>query len=77
MACLAFLQTEGAAEQLAEICLNDSDAGVRESALWAFGFVGGNISELVGKMEGSEMNRRVLNFASQLKDLSLVEFWFV
>ena len=77
VACLAFLQAEGTADRLAEICLNDPDAGVRESALWAFGFVGGSISEMVSKMERFEKDRRVLDFASQLKNLTTIELWFV
>lgn len=77
VACLAFLQPEGAADHLAEVCLNDADAGVRESALWAFGFVGGSISHLADKLEDSQEDRNILNYVSQLKALTQVEFWFV
>ncbi|MBP9110049.1 MAG: HEAT repeat domain-containing protein, partial [Pyrinomonadaceae bacterium] len=77
VACLAFLQAEGTAERLAEVCINDVEAGVRESALWAYGFVGGSINKLISKMERTEKNRRVMDFANELRNFEPIDFWFV
>jgi hypothetical protein len=41
IACLAFLWSVEGSERLRRIAIEDPDTGVRQSALWAFGFTGG------------------------------------
>jgi hypothetical protein len=41
IACLAYLQSKEGNEQLKRLAEEDPDAGVRQSAVWAYGFVEG------------------------------------
>jgi hypothetical protein len=45
VACLAFLWSDHGRELLRQAALNDTEAGVRLSALWAYGFAGGEKAE--------------------------------
>lgn len=77
VSCLAFLQDEKAIEYLFNTCLEDSDSGVRESAIWACAFVGGNIKRLANEVRKNEQNKNVLEFLSKVEQCSLSELWFL
>lgn len=68
VACLAFLPpSEINASALRERALNDIDAGVRQSALWAYGFVQGEKAEdLVMEIMIQDRSRQVREFAGTL-----------
>ncbi len=77
VSCLAFLQDQSAIKPLFETCLNDLDAGVRESAIWAYAFIGGNIKKLAAEIRKAEKNRNVLEFLAKIERRNFAELWFV
>ncbi len=77
IACLAFLQDKEAIDHLYNLSLKDNDGGVRESALWAFAFLGGNIKQLIAKVKSTETNLQVLDFTKRLENCDPVELWFI
>ena len=77
VSCLAFLQDQSAIKHLFATCLNDLDAGVRESAIWAYAFLGGNIKTLAVEIRKGEKNEKVLEFLAKIERRSFAELWFV
>lgn len=77
VSCLAFLQDEKALEPLFSIALNDQDAGVRESAIWAYAFLGGNVKKLSKEVIKRETNTQVLEFLSKVERRNFAEMWFI
>lgn len=77
IACLAFLQDKEAIDHLYNLSLKDIDGGVRESALWAFAFLGGNIKQLIAKVKSTETSVQVLDFTKRLENCDPVELWFI
>ncbi len=77
VACLAFLQDKTAIEYLEGVSLNDSELGVKTSAIWAFAFLGGNINELAIKIRKKEINKSVLDFLAKIELCSFTELWFI
>lgn len=77
VACLAFLQDKKAIEYLENICLTDPELGVRESAIWAFAFLGGNIKKLANKIRRKETEQSVINFMAKIEFCSISELWFI
>jgi hypothetical protein len=77
VACLAFLQDETVLPELAEFCLTEKDFGVKESALWAYAFLGGKINELGSKLRKIEKRERIIQFLDKLEESSPTELWFV
>ena len=77
VACLAFLQVEGGLEALYNVCLKDADRGVRESALWAYAFIGGDMKALNDNLKQVEKNKSILDFAKRLESCSPAEVWCI
>lgn len=77
VSCLAFLQDQSAIEYLFHTCLNDPDAGVRESAIWAYSFLGGNIKLLAAEVRKGEKNEKVLEFLAKVERRNFAELWFI
>ncbi len=77
VSCLAFLQDQNAIGYLFETCLNDLDAGVRESAIWAYAFLGGNIKTLAAEVRKGEKNVTVLEFLAKIERRNCADLWFV
>lgn len=75
VACLAFLQAEEALKPIYNVCLNDPDRGVRESALWAYAFIGGDMKALNYSLKQVEKNKSVLAFAERLESSTPEEIW--
>lgn len=67
IACLAFLQSEKSNEKLRNIAINDIDAGIKQSALWAYGLMGGkNVINFIEERSLQDKDSRVKNFAAKL-----------
>lgn len=67
VACLAFLQSKKNNETLRNAATNDIDIGVRQSALWAYGFAGGeNSINFIEERSLRDEDPRVRNFAVKL-----------
>lgn len=77
ISCLAFLQNKKALNSLKKVCLKDEDAGVRESAIWAYAFIGGNIKKLALKIRKKEQHIEVLEFLKRVEKCKWKELWFV
>jgi len=64
VSCLAFLSSENGNKLLRKLALRDPEAGVRKSALWAYGFAGGvGAQELVSDRARDDEDRFVREFA--------------
>lgn len=77
VSCLAFLQDKKAIQYLFDTCLNDSDSGVRESAIWAFAFLGGKVKNLAVEIRKIEKDRKVLEFLEKVEKRNSAELWFM
>lgn len=76
IACLAFLPSEAGNERLREIAINDPDLGVRQSALWAYGFAGGsNAYQLLESRSKKDGDARVRAFALNVMQVSQDSWW--
>lgn len=76
VACLAFLWSDEGNERLRGIALNDSDPGVRQSALWAYGFAcGEGAREMLVDKAQNDPNNRVREFASQALEADGESWW--
>jgi hypothetical protein len=76
VACLAFLQSEAGDERLRDVAVNDSDPGVRQSALWAYGFVGEKGAQaLLESRSRHDADPRVRSFAQQILRNSEESWW--
>jgi hypothetical protein len=78
IACLAFLRSEFVNERLRIIAISDPDPGVRQSALWAYGFAGGTGSqELLVNRSKEDKDSRVRTFAQNVLDVSQESWWIL
>jgi hypothetical protein len=78
IACLAYLPSEAGNEHLRRIAINDSDPGVRQSAMWAYGFAGGvNALDLISTRSKHDMDARVRAFASEILEASKESWWIL
>lgn len=76
IACLAFLWSDDGNEQLRLAAMNDPDAGVRQSALWAYGFASGeDAQELVRERRCNDANVHVRTFAEKAMQLDERGWW--
>ncbi len=76
VSCLAFLQSEEGNALLRHLATADPYPGVRQSALWAYGFaVGDKASELVRKVVKNEKDFRVKEFAKEMLDKGSASWW--
>lgn len=78
VACLAFLSSELGNEHLRTISINDPDPGVRQSALWAYGFSGApDAQEMLASRSEEDMDVRVRTFAHELIRVSQDSWWLL
>jgi len=76
IACLAFLWSEEGNEYLRQTAVADSEPGVRQSALWAYGFAAGkDISELLHERSISDASSHVRSFAKRAMQCNATEWW--
>lgn len=76
VSCLAFLPCEQAANKLRFFATNDADTGVRQSSLWAYGFVVGEEAiQFIRERATKDTDSRVRNFARNLIENS-TDVWF-
>lgn len=76
IACLAFVSPKAGTLHLRHIAANDVEVGVRQSALWAYGFAGGvKAMEFIQERMRFDEDARVRQFAEEI--LSTVQdSWF-
>ncbi len=78
VACLAFLSSEFGNEHLRAISINDPDPGVRQSALWAYGFTGAaDAQEVLVSRSKEDADDRVRAFAHDLLRVSQDSWWLL
>jgi hypothetical protein len=76
VACLAFLANDEGNCCLREIAVGDPEPGVRQSALWAYGFVGGeNVQELLCERSNRDADPHVRAFAKKAMSLHGKDWW--
>lgn len=76
VACLAFLGLESCEGCLRRLVFDDPDPGVRQSALWAYGFAGGaDARELLVSRSKDDKDRRVRTFARDVLNAGLDSWW--
>lgn len=76
VACLGFLQSEVGNEHLRSVAVNDLDPGVRQSALWAYGFAGAaDTQEVIVSCCEEDKDVRVRAFAQELLQVSRGSWW--
>src|SRR5205085_6814167 len=67
VACLAFLSSDEGNELLKQVAIDDPDSGVRQSAIWAYGFVEGKEAlELMSSRAAEDAHPHVRSFAKQM-----------
>lgn len=67
VSCLAFLPYEDGNVKLLQLATKDIDAGVRQSALWASGFIGGEKAiSFIQKQILRDKDSRVRDFAEKI-----------
>ncbi len=78
VACLAFLWSGEGNARLRRMAEADSDAGVRQSALWAYGFAGGEgARELLIDRSRNDPNERVRAFTREILEAQDMSWWRV
>ncbi|MFL6283680.1 MAG: HEAT repeat domain-containing protein [Pyrinomonadaceae bacterium] len=78
IACLAFLWSAEGSERLRRIAVEDPDAGVRQSALWAFGFAGGQgARELLISRGKEDSSSRVREFVREALEACEGSWWMM
>jgi hypothetical protein len=76
VACLAFVWSDESTARLKRIAEEDPDPGVRQSALWAYGFAGGEMAhELLGEKATNDPNKRVREFANEALNADDGSWW--
>lgn len=76
IACLAFLWSEEGNEYLRQMAVADSEPGVRQSALWAYGFADGTgLQELLKERDSNDVNPHVRAFAKKALKLDSKGWW--
>ena len=78
VACLAFLWSDEGNRWLRHIAVADPDPGVRQSALWAFGFASYQEAlKLASHVAENDINPNVRAFAIKLIEASETELWTI
>lgn len=76
IACLAFLWSAEGNDRLKHMADNDPDPGVRQSALWAYGFSGGEgAHEMLVDKSRNDPNNRMREFASRALEVDDRSWW--
>jgi hypothetical protein len=76
VACLAFLQTDEAVERLKTVAVQDPSSEVRESALWACGFVEGpRANGLFVCRQKHDPSDRLRDFSAKAQQLKPIDWW--
>jgi hypothetical protein len=76
IACLAFLWSIEGNECLRQLAVEDPEPGVRQSALWAYGFAGGkDVQELLRERSSNDANFHVRDFAKKAMTLDERGWW--
>lgn len=76
VACLAFLGLESCEGRLRALVFDDPDPGVRQSALWAYGFAGAtDAHDLLVNRRKDDKDRRVRAFARDVLQASKDSWW--
>lgn len=76
VACLAFLRSDEGNKLVKEVATNDPDFGVRQSAIWAYGFAGGEDAiELISNWAEIDTHPHVRSFARQMLELADNGWW--
>jgi hypothetical protein len=76
IACLAFLWSSEGNEHLEQLATGDPEPGVRQSALWAYGFAGGeDAQELLRDRSRNDANIHVRAFAKKAMQLDERGWW--
>lgn len=76
VACLAFVWSDEGTAKLKRMAQEDPDPGVRQSALWAYGFAGGaGAREMLCYKARNDPNKRVREFASEALDADDGSWW--
>lgn len=76
VACLAFLWSNEGNYRLKIMANDDPDPGVRQSALWAYGFAGGvGAKDMLKDKEKNDPNERVREFATQALKVVDESWW--
>lgn len=74
--CLAFLQTEEAVERLKAVAVHDPSSAVRESALWACGFIEGQgANGLFACRQKHDPSARIRDFSAKAQQMKPVDWW--
>ena len=66
VSCLAFLWSDEGEKQLRRLAVEDSDPGVRQSALWAYWFSNDDGWELIKRREQDDPDELVRSFAQNI-----------
>ncbi|HEX8495344.1 MAG TPA: hypothetical protein VF658_21205 [Pyrinomonadaceae bacterium] len=76
VACLAFLWSDQGTKELRSIAVNDHDPGIRQSALWGYGFAGGSDArDLLKVCSEGDIDVRVRSFAKEVLNSSEESWW--
>lgn len=76
ISCLAFLPSDIGNDRLRSVTINDLDSGVRQSALWAYGFAGAiDAQEFLASRSKEDKDARVRAFAQELLQVSRDSWW--
>jgi hypothetical protein len=76
VACLAFLRSDIGKERLRSVMVNELDPGVRQSALWAYGFSGAaDAQEMLASRSKEDTDVRVRAFAHELLRVGQDSWW--
>jgi hypothetical protein len=78
VACLAFLWSVEGNKSLRQIAVEDPEPGVRQSALWAYGFANGEGAfKLASWQAKDDISSQVRSFAEKAKELNETEWWLL
>jgi hypothetical protein len=76
VACLAFLSSDEGNYYLRQIAVEDPEPGVRQSALWAYGFAHAEgVQELLSERSNNDINAYVRTFAKKAMKLDEKTWW--
>jgi hypothetical protein len=76
VACLAFLWSEENSRRLRQMAVEDPEPGIRQSALWAYGFAGGgDARELLRERVEKDSNAHVRAFVKKAMSLDERGWW--
>lgn len=75
VSCLAFLWSDEAKTQLRQVAVEDLEPGVRQSALWGYGFAGGDMKDLLQERSEKDNNAHVRAFAKKAMTLDERGWW--